>query len=102
MLYYLEMPKIGKVFSSTNRYAYLDYAVNPRWITGWLQGKEISSNDVASVIVFYWEPLFVSFACEKHPATTTAFGERSAPEGHLGEPSASLGVLVGATWAYIL
>ena len=40
MLYYLEMPKFGKVFHLTDMKAFLDYPVNPRWITGWLQGKK--------------------------------------------------------------
>ncbi len=39
MMYYLEMPKSGKVFHLADLKAFLDYPVNPRWITGWLQGK---------------------------------------------------------------
>ena len=61
MLYYLEMPKVGKVFSSTNRHAFIDYAVNARWISGWLQCKKISAADAAQVSVFYRMLFFVAF-----------------------------------------
>ena len=50
MLYYLEMPKIGKVFHQTSIHAFIDYSVNPRWITGWLQGLKIRPADAAKVI----------------------------------------------------
>jgi hypothetical protein len=49
MLYYLEMPKIGKVFHLADMSAFLDYPVNPRWITGWLQGQKITHADAAKV-----------------------------------------------------
>ena len=57
MFYYLEMPKIGGVFHKSNERAYTDYSVNPRWITGWLQGKKITGADASKVTVFY---IFVS------------------------------------------
>ena len=53
MLYYLEMPKIGAVFWDGNEKAFTAYPVNPRWITGWLQGKKITIKDAAQVIFFY-------------------------------------------------
>jgi hypothetical protein len=52
MLYYLEMPKIGKVLHQTTVYAFTDYSVNPRWITGWLQGMKIRPEDAAKVILY--------------------------------------------------
>ena len=42
MMYYLQMPKIGGVFHDSNENAFIDYSVNPRWITGWLQAKKIT------------------------------------------------------------
>jgi hypothetical protein len=53
MLYYLEMPKIGAVFWDGNEKAYTGYPVNPRWITGWLQGKKITIKDAAQVTFFF-------------------------------------------------
>ena len=58
MLYYLEMPKIGGVFHEANEHAYTDYSVNPRWITGWLQGKKITAKDASEVTC-----LFINTAC---------------------------------------
>ena len=59
MLYYLEMPKIGKVFHQTSIHAFIEYSVNPRWITGWLQGQKIRPADAAKVIFC----LFFIFKC---------------------------------------
>ena len=53
MLYYLEMPKIGAVFWDGNEKAFTAYPVNPRWITGWLQGKKITIKDAAQVTFFF-------------------------------------------------
>ena len=53
MLYYLEMPKIGGVFWDGNEKAFTAYPVNPRWITGWLQGKKITIKDAAQVTFFF-------------------------------------------------
>ena len=54
MLYYLEMPKIGGVFHDCNERAFTDYSVNPRWITGWLQGRKMKREDAQKVIVFFF------------------------------------------------
>ena len=52
MFYYLEMPKIGGVFHKASEFAYTDYSVNLRWITGWLQGNKITSASASRVIIF--------------------------------------------------
>ena len=52
MLYYLQMPKIGGVFHDNNERAFIEYSVNPRWITGWLQGKKITPEKASEVNVF--------------------------------------------------
>ena len=54
MLYYLEMPKIGGVFHHMNERAYIDYSVNARWITGWLQGNKITFKAASEVTVFFF------------------------------------------------
>ena len=45
MHYYLQMPKVGLVEFRTNTEAYIDFKVNPRWITGYLQSKRLAADD---------------------------------------------------------
>ena len=52
MLYYLQMPKIGGVFHDMNEKAFIDYSVNARWITGWLQAKKITVKAASQVAFF--------------------------------------------------
>ena len=52
MLYYLQMPKIGGVFHDTTEKAFIDYSVNARWITGWLQAKKITVKSASEATVF--------------------------------------------------
>ena len=52
MLYYLQMPKIGGVFHDTTEKAFIDYSVNARWITGWLQAKKITVKAASEATVF--------------------------------------------------
>ena len=40
--YYLQMPKRGGVWSLNNLAAFKKFAVNPRWITTWLQSEHLS------------------------------------------------------------
>jgi len=53
MLYYLQMPKIGGVFHDMNERAFIDYPVNARWITGWLQGRKITVKAASEVTFFF-------------------------------------------------
>jgi hypothetical protein len=60
MLYYLQMPKIGGVFHDMNEKAFIDYSVNARWITGWLQAKKITVKAASEatflfVVIAVWE-----------------------------------------------
>ena len=53
MLYYLQMPKIGGVFHDMNERAFIDYSVNARWITGWLQAKKITVKAASEATFFF-------------------------------------------------
>ena len=39
--YYVQFPKLGSLFVSTNHKAFRDYNVNPNWVTRYLQAGEI-------------------------------------------------------------
>jgi hypothetical protein len=45
MHYYVQFPKQGQLSSWTNYEAFSSFQVNPRWITGYLQGQKISLAD---------------------------------------------------------
>ena len=53
MHYYLQMPKCGQLWWASNYKAFIDFGVNPRWITSWLQSTKLTKQEAAKDIFFF-------------------------------------------------
>ena len=59
--YYLQMQKVGMLRSQSSVKPFVDFAVNPRLISGYLQQCKISVDDAHRVIVFLFRFLLTPF-----------------------------------------
>ena len=82
MHYYLQMPKVGMVRSQASVKPFVDFAVNPRWISGYLQQGKISVDDAHRVIVFLFRFLLTPFRPpHAHPPPGSPGGAPCPPRG---------------------